>query len=109
MHQGFAGAALIAYRTGAPIVPIAITGTETIPWPTVFLRPFMGPRVTIMFGKPFYPPKAERITSAQAKVATDDMMVHVAEMLPEQYRGYYATAAAEREAARSPEAAAEPV
>lgn len=109
LHQGFAGAALIAYKTGAPIVPIAITGTETIPWPTVFLRPFMGPRVTITFGKPFYPPPAERIASQQAKDATDDMMAHVAEMLPVQYRGFYAAAAAEREATRAREGVPEPV
>lgn len=89
LHRGFPGAALIAYRTGAPIVPVAITGTETIPWPWVFLRPFIGPKVLIRFGEPFYPPKAERITSQQAKDATDDMMRHIAAMLPESYRGVY--------------------
>jgi len=45
-----------AHRAGA------IIGTETIPSPWVFVRPFMGPRVTVRVGKPFYPPKAARIT-----------------------------------------------
>jgi 1-acyl-sn-glycerol-3-phosphate acyltransferase len=94
LHQGFPGTALIAYRTGAPIVPVAITGTETISWPWVFVRPFMGPRVVVRIGKPFYPPKAERITSQAAKDATEDIMRHVAELLPEQYRGAYRDAVA---------------
>ena len=92
LHEGFAGTALIAYRTGAPIVPVAITGTEKIPWPWLFVRPFMGPRVTITFGKPFYPPKAERITSEQAKAATEVIMREIAALLPESYRGVYADA-----------------
>lgn len=94
LHQGFAGTALVAYRTGAPIVPIAITGTEHLKWPFLFFRPFIGPRVTITFGKPFYPPKVERITTQAAKIATDDIMRHIAEMLPEEYRGVYRDAAA---------------
>lgn len=92
LHEGFAGTALIAYRTGAPIVPVAITGTEKIPWPWLFVRPFMGPRVTITFGKPFYPPKAERITSEQAKAATEVIMREIAALLPESYRGVYGDA-----------------
>ncbi len=95
MHQGFAGTALVAYRTGAPIIPIAITGTEHLKWPLLFFRPFIGPRVTITFGKPFYPPKVERITTAAARTATDDIMRHVAELLPESYRGEYAAAVAQ--------------
>lgn len=89
LHPGFPGTALIAYRTGAPIIPVAITGSEHIPWPWVFLRPFMGPKVTIRIGKPFYPPKVDRITTQAAKDATDDIMRHVAELLPEEYRGAY--------------------
>ncbi|HEY8172975.1 MAG TPA: lysophospholipid acyltransferase family protein [Dehalococcoidia bacterium] len=104
LHRGFPGTALVAYRTGAPIIPIGITGTENVPWPWVFFKPFMGPRVTVSIGKPFYPPKAERITSQAAKDATDDIMRHIAELLPEEYRGEYrdgsppAVAAAAQEA-----------
>ncbi len=96
LHQGFAGTALIAYRTGAPIIPVAITGTEHLTWPFLFFRPFIGPRVTITFGKAFYPPKAERITTQAAKMATDDIMRHVAALLPEAYRGAYREAVALR-------------
>jgi 1-acyl-sn-glycerol-3-phosphate acyltransferase len=87
LHSGFPGTALVAYRTGAPIIPIAITGTEHLSWPWLFLRPFMGPRVTVTIGKPFYPPATERITTQAAKDATDFIMTRIAELLPESYQG----------------------
>lgn len=99
LHKGFAGTALVAYRTNAPILPVAITGTEHVPWPWVFVRPFLGPRVKIRIGKPFYPPKTERITSQAAKDATEDIMRHIAELLPEQYRGAYGDAVATQKTA----------
>jgi 1-acyl-sn-glycerol-3-phosphate acyltransferase len=89
LHRGFPGTALIAYRTGAPIIPIGITGSEHIPWPWVFVRPFIGPRIQMRVGKPFFPQKAERITADQAKSATDDIMRHIAELLPPAYQGEY--------------------
>jgi 1-acyl-sn-glycerol-3-phosphate acyltransferase len=89
LHRGFPGTALVAYRTGAPIIPIAITGTEHLPWPWLFLRPFIGPRVTVTIGKPFFPPAAERITTQAAKDATDVIMTRIAELLPASYQGEY--------------------
>lgn len=89
LRKGFPGTALVAYRTGAPIVPIAITGTEHVPWPWVFVRPFIGPRVTVRIGEPFYPPHAERINTQAARDATEDIMRHIAALLPEAYRGEY--------------------
>ncbi|HZP58251.1 MAG TPA: lysophospholipid acyltransferase family protein [Dehalococcoidia bacterium] len=101
LHRGFPGTALIAFRTGAPIIPIAIWGTESVPWPWVFVRPFIGPRVYVKIGKPFYPTRVERITSDAAREATDEIMVRVAELLPERYRGAYREAAARMEAGRA--------
>ncbi len=98
LKRGFPGTALVAYRTGAPIVPIAITGSESVSWPWLFFRPFMGPKLTIRFGKPFYPIAAERITSQAARDATDDIMRHIAELLPESYRGEYRERLAAEEA-----------
>ena len=92
-----------------PVIPIAITGTETLPWPWLFIRFFMGPRVTVRIGKPFYPPATERITSQAAKSATDDIMLHVAELLPEEYRGEYRDAVAVRLAERAALKEAKPV
>ena len=109
LHRGFPGTSLVAYRTGAPIIPVAITGTETVPWPWVFFRPFIGPRVTVRIGRPFYPPHAERITSQAAQAATEELMLHIAELLPEAYRGEYRTAVAARAAEDAGQRAAERV
>ena len=97
LHPGFPGTAMVAYRSKTTIIPVAIWGTESIPWPWVFVRPFIGPRVYVRVGKPFYPPPVERVTSEAAKTATDEIMTRVAELLPEQYRGAYRDAAAARE------------
>lgn len=98
LHRGFPGSALVAYRTGVPIIPIAITGTEKLKWPFLFFKPFLGPRVTITFGKAFYPPAVERITTQAAKSATDEIMTHVAELLPVEYQGEFREAVAARRA-----------
>lgn len=98
LHRGFPGTALVAYRTGVPIIPIAITGTEHLRWPWLFVRPFLGPRVTITFGEPFFPPATERITTQAAKDATDVIMTRIAALLPEAYRGEYREAVAREQA-----------
>ena len=46
-------------------------------------------KVVVRIGKPFYPPKAERITSDAARSATDEIMLHIAELLPPEYQGEY--------------------
>jgi 1-acyl-sn-glycerol-3-phosphate acyltransferase len=90
--RGMAGAALLAYRSGTPIVPVAITGTESVRWPWVLLRPLLGPRVTVTFGEPFALPRPERMTAASAQEGIDAVMRRIAALLPEAYRGVYADA-----------------
>jgi 1-acyl-sn-glycerol-3-phosphate acyltransferase len=99
LKPGFPGSALVAYRTGAPMIPVAVTGTEGLKWPLLFFKPFLGPRVTIRFGAPFFPPAVERITTQAAKIATDDIMLHIAELLPAEYQGEFRERVAERRAA----------
>lgn len=85
------GTAIIALRSRAPILPVAITGTEGLRgWPWMFLRPFLGPRVRIVIGKPFFLPEVERADAEAAKRCTDIIMRRIAELLPERYRGVYA-------------------
>lgn len=81
------GAALLALKSGAPIVPVAITGT-----PRVFMRrfPWLGfPRVTVTVGEPF------RLAAAagrrvERERATDELMHRIAALLPIEQRGAYA-------------------
>jgi 1-acyl-sn-glycerol-3-phosphate acyltransferase len=83
------GAALLAQRSAAPIIPVAITGT-----PRIFLRhfPWLGrPRVTVTVGVPF----AVRSPSAPAQRddrerVTGKIMASIAALLPPELRGAHA-------------------
>jgi 1-acyl-sn-glycerol-3-phosphate acyltransferase len=89
------GAGLIALRGNAPILPVAIVGSERLPFNGAkqmkgregrASRPF---GVTITFGEPFMlesKPDGKRLT---AEEAINVAMERVAAMLPEDYRGIY--------------------
>ncbi|UCG54093.1 MAG: 1-acyl-sn-glycerol-3-phosphate acyltransferase [Dehalococcoidia bacterium] len=83
----FHGAALIASRSGVPVVPIGISGTEQIRgigW--IWRRP----NISLEVGKPFtLPPIDDKLTKYKLTKLTDVIMGHVTEILPESYHGYY--------------------
>jgi len=90
------GAAFVAVRTGAPIVPVAVTGTETLPFDAKAAaagRRWRGrARVTVTFGAPFrLGPGADGQRPTMA-AAADEIMRHIAALLPPEYRGIYANA-----------------
>lgn len=87
MNQAHPGTALIALRTGVPVVPAAITGTEKVQNLQTIL--FRRPRARVVYGKPFYLERPERLRSADVEDATNTIMERVAELLPESYRGVY--------------------
>ena len=90
LRQAFPGAAMIAIRTGVPILPAAITGTETVKG-AVWLR---RPRLTVTFGQPFQlPPPAGN--NNRDKCA-EYIMERIAELLPPEYRGVYANTGTEQ-------------
>lgn len=90
LTEGHSGTGLIALRTGAPILPVAVTGTEVIKWPWIFVKPLMVPRVKVTIGEPFQLPPVDRINGESAKEATDLIMRRIAALLPPEYRGVYA-------------------
>ena len=80
------GTALIALRSGAPVLPAAIWGTEHVKLPRdIFART----RLHIRFGQPFHLHQTKRATKEEIAAATSEIMRHIAELLPEQYRGGY--------------------
>jgi len=81
------GTALIALRSGAPLLPVAITGTEAISTPLVLLRK---PRIRVVVGEPFTLPAQRRVTAAHVQSGTDEIMRRIAALLPDRYRGIYA-------------------
>jgi len=87
MQQAYAGASLVALRSGAPILPVGITGTEKIKSPLALLR---RPRVTVNIGRTLNLPSVDgKLTRTQLASATDFIMEHIAELLPQSYRGVY--------------------
>jgi 1-acyl-sn-glycerol-3-phosphate acyltransferase len=89
MAAGHPGTAMLALRTGVPIVPLAITGTEVVELPAAFFRPFRRVKVRVLVGKPFFLPEAARLDSEVVRQGTELIMTRIAGLLPESYRGYY--------------------
>jgi 1-acyl-sn-glycerol-3-phosphate acyltransferase len=94
LRRGLTGVAHLAYRSGAPILPVAISGQEHIP---TAARRFRRAPVQVRIGEPIPAPHGE--PSAQAlRAYTDRVMVAIARMLPPSYRGFYASAVDKLEA-----------
>ena len=91
------GTGLIALRTEATILPVAVIGTEGTPWPWFIFLPFSIKHVHVTIGEPFRLPSVQRINSETATQATDTVMRRIAALLPRQYRGIYADGEAEPE------------
>lgn len=82
------GVAYLADKAGVPVVPVAIIGTDEILQAWGKLR---RPKVVLRIGEPFRLPPLERKTrAAQLQENTDEIMLRIAAMLPEEYRGVYA-------------------
>ncbi len=85
------GLAMLALRTGAPIVPIGIADTDRV-WPKGRLLPRPGGHATMRVGRPFRPadelPEGIDRKSAKA-VATELIMRRIAAELPPRHRGAY--------------------
>lgn len=90
------GAAFVAVRTGAPILPVAITGTQTLPLDEKAAKAGRKRRgrahVTVTFGTPFHLSPGPDGKRPDMQRATDEMMRQVAALLPPEYRGIYADA-----------------
>lgn len=84
---GKEGMALIAARTGAPIIPVAITGTQNSGYCWRRLRRV---DVRIRIGQPFrLNPDGQHIRRPLLRTMTDQAMYQLAATLPPDYRGVY--------------------
>jgi 1-acyl-sn-glycerol-3-phosphate acyltransferase len=87
LEEGNEGAAFLAMKSGAPIVPIAMTGTEN---ENIYghLKQWKRAPVTLTVGKPFHLlEQADRQKMLQE--GTRQIMQSLADLLPESYRGNY--------------------
>lgn len=82
------GLSLLAQRSGAPILPIGISGTDRLHRIAPFLTArWRKPRVRVQIGPPFTPDFGTARPDHQA--IADDVMDRIAALLPARYRGEY--------------------
>ena len=83
--EGRGGAIRLAARTGCPIVPIAIWGTEAGLKGALARKP-----IHVQVGEPYYVhATGGKIPFQRMNELTDEMMLAIARLLPEQYWGFY--------------------
>jgi 1-acyl-sn-glycerol-3-phosphate acyltransferase len=99
LEEGNEGAAFLALKSGAPIVPIAMTGTEN---KIIFenLQRLKRSRVSLNVGEPFFL-KEQADRQATLREGTKQIMKSLANLLPEAYQGKYKVAAEQTESAES--------
>jgi 1-acyl-sn-glycerol-3-phosphate acyltransferase len=102
------GVGMLALRGNAPILPIAITGSERLPGSGAKKQrkdanepppPYLGVRVVI--GETFTLPAGDDGRRLSTDEATDVVMRHVAALLPATYRGIYSEPAPRTDSASS--------
>lgn len=94
LQEAHDGVALLALRTGAPIVPLGIAGSSGV-WKKGQKLPHPGGHVTVRVGRPFrvtevIPDGTDRRTAKS--LATSAIMGRIAALLPPSQRGVYAEA-----------------
>ena len=85
LQQAHDGIAYIALRTGATVIPVAITGQERFP---ATLKRLRRTKIRIRIGKPFrfVPAKVSR---DELRAMTKEAMYQLASLLPPECRGVY--------------------
>ncbi|MBK8418606.1 lysophospholipid acyltransferase family protein [Candidatus Villigracilis saccharophilus] len=89
LQEGKMGAAFLASKSGYPVLPIALTGTEDRGIISNLKR-FRRSKIKAVAGDLFYIeiPKGKGREEAM-RSATDEIMCQIAAKLPESYRGFY--------------------
>ena len=85
--EGKPGTVLLALKAGCPIVPVAQWGTEKT---FSELAKFRKAHITARFGPAFtFPPLDREKRDEQMQNYTTELMLRIAALLPEEYRGFY--------------------
>ena len=87
LGQAYHGAALLAVRSNVPIVPVGIIGTKNLSGKWWFLN---RPSIELNIGKPFtLSTSKDKLSNKDVSYLTDEIMTHIAELLPRELRGRY--------------------
>jgi 1-acyl-sn-glycerol-3-phosphate acyltransferase len=95
LQQVREGVGMLALRSGAPVLPVAVIDSD-LAWPRGRLLPKFGKRVTVRYGTPFH--VGDELDAAGTKrrgrqateAATRSIMARIAALLPPRQRGVYA-------------------
>lgn len=102
LHKGHTGVARLALRTGAPIIPVGIIGSDAIQPPDAKM-PKVFRRVHIRFGRPIsvdrYSDRAE--DHLLCRRITDEVMYEIRNLSGQEYIDRYATRSVEAETVAS--------
>ncbi len=90
LQEAKLGVAFLASKSGFPVLPVAVTGTEDR-LVLENLKRLRRSRIVVHVGEPFQIeiPKGSGREEA-LRAASDEIMCRIAAMLPEKYRGFYA-------------------
>ena len=88
--EGKPGVSYLAAKAGYPIIPVAITGSEDKVI-VANIKHFRRSKITVTGGPTFnLPPLPVKDREAVLHAYTDEIMCHIAAILPERYWGVYA-------------------
>ncbi len=71
------GAAIYALRSGVPILPVALIGTQDL---------YLGKELTVRFGKPLVFPQQNRPKAQLVQQVTEQLQAALSELLPKNYQ-----------------------
>jgi len=87
LRKGRPGSAVIASRTGVPLLPVGIAGTDKIHGASWLWK---RPHIVVNIGRSFtLPPTDHRISKSQMQSLTTQLMGEIAALLPPEYQGAY--------------------
>ncbi len=98
------GVTLLALRTGAPVLPIGVSGTDRF-WPRGRVLWRVGGHIAMRVGEPFVLERGGGPDGAKESLddVTTRLMLRIAELLPERHRGVYGPLLAPRPGAAGAE------
>lgn len=89
LQEARQGAAYLAVKSGLLVVPVAVVGCED-QIAKVRLKRFRKLDIKVRIGEPYHlPALSSRDRDAQLQKATEEIMCHIASLLPEERRGVY--------------------
>ena len=93
MKTGLPGAAFLAARSGVPLLPVSIQGTERLKGKSWVLH---RRHITVTIGDPFHLPAGDgRVKGEDMESLTGFIMRRIAQLLPLSYQGIYGGDSAE--------------